>query len=117
LRLVRTGWTNLDDAARPTLQKIEYRLADGVFERISYPLLDGIAPDEPSPLLENVESIAFRYRDERGEWRADWQPAQPDLLPRAVEMRLMRQGQAPLTLLFLVGPGPKARPQQQGVSQ
>jgi general secretion pathway protein J len=62
--------------------------------------------------MENIESLAFRYRDELGEWRDDWQPTQPDLLPRAVEMRLTRRGEAPLTLLFLVGPGPKTERQE-----
>lgn len=115
LRLVRAGWSNLDDAPRSTLQKIEYRLTDGVLERISYPLLDGVTPDEPSALLENVENVRFRYRDEKGVWRDDWQPAQPDLLPRAMEMRVVRQGKEPLTLLFLVGPGPETKPQQEAV--
>ena len=113
LRLVRAGWSNLDDAPRSTLQKIEYRLTDGMLERISYPLLDGTAPDEPSALIEKVESMTFRYRDEKGEWRDDWQPTQPDLLPRALEMRLTRRGEPPLTLLFLVGPGPKTEPQER----
>ena len=112
LRLVRAGWSNLDEAPRSTLQKIEYRLTDGALERTSYPLLDGATPDEPSPLIENVESVAFRYRDEQGAWRDDWQPTQPDLLPRAVEMRLTRRDEAPLTLLFLVGPGPKTERQE-----
>lgn len=112
LRLVRAGWSNLDDAPRSTLQKIEYRLTDGALERTGYPLLDGVVPDEPSALIENVESLAFRYRDEKGEWRDDWQPTQPDILPRAVEMRLTRRGEPSLTLLFLVGPGPKTEEQE-----
>lgn len=108
---VRGGWSNLGDAPRPTLQKIEYWLEDGRLVRIAYPMLDGAEPGEPAPLLEDVVEVAFRYRDHKGAWRDDWQPSQPDLLPKAVEMRVTRAAHAPLTLLFIVGPG--ARPARE----
>ncbi|MBK5265349.1 MAG: type II secretion system minor pseudopilin GspJ [Alphaproteobacteria bacterium] len=108
VRFVRGGWSNLDSAPRSTLQKIEYWYADGSLERRSYPMLDGAVADEPSPMLEGIDVVTVRYRDAKGDWRDNWQPTQPDLLPRAVEMQITRENEAPLTLLFLVGPGAKA---------
>lgn len=110
LLFVRSGWSNLDNAPRSTLQKVEYWLSQGRLERLTYPMIDGSEPDQPAVLLEGVTQLGFRYRDESGAWRDDWQPSQADLLPRAVEMRVTRKGQPPLTLMFLVGPGAKAKP-------
>jgi general secretion pathway protein J len=89
------------------LQKVEYWYADGSLERRGYSMLDGAVAGEPSPLLESIDAVTMRYRDEKGDWRDNWQPTQPDLLPRAVEMVITRKNEAPLTLLFLVGPGAK----------
>jgi general secretion pathway protein J len=107
VRFVRGGWSNLDGAPRSTLQKVEYWYADGSLERRGYSMLDGAVAGEPSPLLESIDAVTMRYRDEKGDWRDNWQPTQPDLLPRAVEMVITRKNEAPLTLLFLVGPGAK----------
>lgn len=108
LRFVRSGWSNLDHAPRSTLQKIEYWLNDGRLERVTYPMVDGSVPNAPSTLFENVTLFSTRYRDAKGTWRDDWRSVQPDLLPQAVEMRVTRASQPPLTLLFLVGPGKDA---------
>ena len=61
---------------------------------------------EAGGLLGGVDDVALRFRDARGEWRGEWIPTQPDLMPRAVEMTVTRTGEAPVTLRFLVGPGP-----------
>src|SRR3546814_11815330 len=60
-------------------------------------------------LLDRVEEIVWRFRDTQGDWRDEWTPSQPDLLPRAVEMRITRTGEPSVTLRFLVGPGPKKK--------
>ena len=109
LQFVRGGWSNLDDAPRASLQKVEYWVRQGRLERRTYARVDGATGGEPATLLEGLESATFRFRNARGEWLAQWTPTQPDLLPRAVEMVLTRAGEAPLTLLFLVGPGPDER--------
>lgn len=112
MQFVRGGWSNLSDAPRPTVQKIEYWLRAGKLERRSYPLVDGAAGSDPATMVENVEGATLRFRDAKGQWLDIWTPTQPDLLPRAVEMTLVRAGEAPLTLRYLVGPGPaeKAQP-------
>lgn len=110
LQFVRGGWDNLGDLPRPSLQKVEYWVRQGRLERRTYAQVDGAAGDAPAALLEQVEDVALRFRDAEGKWRDEWVPAQPDLMPRAVEMVLTRTGEPPVTLRFLVGPGPAARP-------
>ncbi|KEQ55360.1 type II secretion system minor pseudopilin GspJ [Sphingobium chlorophenolicum] len=106
LQFVRGGWDNLGDLPRPSLQKVEYWVRQGRLERRTYAQVDGAAGDDPAALLDHVEDIALRFRDARGEWREEWTPTQPDLMPRAVEMVVTRTGEPPVTLRFMVGPGP-----------
>ena len=116
MQFVRGGWDNLGDLPRPSLQKIEYWVRQGRLERRSYAQLDGAAGDEPAALLENVEAVVLKFRDAQGKWRDDWTPTQPDLLPRAVEMVLTRTGEPPVTLRFLVAPGPVEKPIVEGAT-
>lgn len=106
LQFVRGGWDNLGDLPRPSLQKVEYWVRQGRLERRTYAQLDGAAGDDPAALLENVESVTLRFRDAQGNWREDWTPTQPDLLPRAVQFTIARTGEPPITMAFLVAPGP-----------
>lgn len=109
LQFVRGGWSNLNGAARPSLQKVEYWVRLGRLERRTYEQIDGAAGAQPVTLLEGVENVTLRFRNARGEWLPIWAQPQPDLLPRAVEMTLVRTGEPPLVLMFLVGPGPLER--------
>ena len=106
LQFVRAGRVNFSDAPRSSLQKVEYWFRTGRLERRSYDAVDGGTAREPAALLENVDAVALRFRNARGEWTESWIPSQPDLLPRAVEMQVTRRGEKPLTLRFAVGPGP-----------
>ena len=106
MQFVRGGWDNLGDLPRPSLQKVEYWVRQGRLERRTYRQVDGAAGEEPATLLDHVDDVALRFRDARGEWRDEWIPTQPDLMPRAVELTVTRTGEAPVTLRFLVGPGP-----------
>lgn len=113
LQFVRAGWDNLGDLPRPSLQKVEYWVRQGRLERRTYAQVDGAAGDEPAALLENVDDVALRFRDAQGGWRDEWVPTQPDLMPRAVEMTVTRTGEPPVTLRFLVGPGPVEAMQEE----
>ena len=109
--LVSGGRPNPDDAPRPTIQKVEYWFADGRLERRAYPLVDGTTVGAPLVLSERLLHATVAFRDPTGAWRSDWTPAQGDLLPRAVRLTLEGEGRrAPVTMLFLVGPGPAEKP-------
>lgn len=116
LQFVRAGRANVSDAPRSSLQKVEYWVRAGRLERRSYDAVDGGVARDPAILLENVEAATLRFRNAKGEWIDSWIPTQPDLLPRAVEMQVVRKGEAPLTLRFAVGPGPVERAVQAGAS-
>ncbi|MFM9828756.1 MAG: type II secretion system minor pseudopilin GspJ [Sphingomonas sp.] len=104
VQLVRRGWTNLDDAARPSEQKVAYRFVDGRMERVAYPLLDGAQALAPAVMLRDVGSARVRFRV-NGAWSDQWTalPGQP--LPQAAELVITRTGGTPFRLLFLVGTG------------
>jgi general secretion pathway protein J len=94
------------------VQKVEYWWRDGRVERVGYPFVDGAAAGEPAVLLSGVTALTLRFRDARGDWREDWAPSQPDLMPRLVEMSVTGKGRPPLVLRFLVGPGGVEKPVQ-----
>ena len=104
LRLVRAGWSNLDDARRASEQKVEYRLLDGNLERIAYPMLDGAEPLPPAALLGDVRTVALRYRID-GAWSDRWQGTPRAPLPQVLELRLTRADGTEFRQLFLVGAG------------
>lgn len=103
--LVRRGWENVDGAPRPSLQKVEYRLANGRLERRAYPFLDGAEPMAFVIVAEGVEAMTIRYRDAKGEWRNRWDPADPAALPGAVEVTLATSHSGTVRQLFLAGAG------------
>jgi general secretion pathway protein J len=102
---VRRGWENLDGTQRPSLQRVEYRVAGGKLERVSWPRVDGSAPRAAATMLNEVKSIAFRYRVPTGEWRDRWDPEDADDLPLAVEMVAETEGNGTTRQLFLTGRG------------
>ena len=103
LRLVRGGWTNLDRQPRADLQRVAYRLNDGVLERLAWPRLDGGVALPAQPLLTRVEAVTLRYRY-RGAWSDRWDGAGGVPLPQAVELRVRRAGVV-YRQLFLAGTG------------
>jgi general secretion pathway protein J len=104
LRLVRHGWTNLDNAPRAELQKVEYRLTDGTLQRIAYPMIDGAAPLAAAPLLDKVADVALRYRID-GAWSDRWAGTPEVPLPQAAEVTITRRDGTRFRQLFLVGTG------------
>lgn len=110
LQFVRGGRDNPADQPRPSIQKVEYWVRQGRLERRGYAQVDGAAGAQPAELLDRVEDVTLRFRDDKGDWRDDWTPGQPDLLPRAVEVTIARTGEPPVLMRFLVAPGPPERP-------
>ena len=105
LLFVRRGWANHDGAARPSLQKVEYRLAGDRFERLAYPQVDGAESLDPVVLAGGVRALRLRYRDPQGEWRERWDPLQLSQMPRAVELIVTTADGGSIRQLFIVGAG------------
>ena len=104
MQLVRGGWSNLDNAARPSVQKVAYRLNGDVLERVAWPLLDGAAPMEPAALMDHVRELHLRYRF-NGAWLDQWQGQPGIALPQAAEVTIVRDDGMIFRQLFLVGTG------------
>lgn len=99
----RRGWENLDNADRPSVQKVEYLLGEGRLERRAWRFVDGAAAMPATVLMEGVRAVRLRYRDQRGEWRDRWDPNRPVDLPRAVELTIDTERYGSIRQLFLVG--------------
>jgi len=112
LLFVRGGWNNPDGAPRPSVQKVEYWLRNGRLERRGYRMLDGGAGEEPALLLDGITELSLAFRDDRGEWRDQWQQEKPLAMPVALRMTLTRAGKPPLTLMVRVGTGEKVAPEE-----
>lgn len=110
MRLVRGGWSNLDGAQRPALQKVAYRLNGDVLERVAWPLLDGTTPMEPAALMDHVRELHLRYRF-AGNWVDQWQGQPGVALPQAAEVTIVRDDGMIFRQLFMVGTGYITPPQ------
>jgi type II secretion system protein J len=104
LQLVRGGWSNLDAAARPGLQKVAYQVERGALERTAYPQLDGAAPLAPAVLMTGVRDVRLRYRI-AGAWSDRWDGTAGAPLPQAMELTVIRTDGTQWRQLFLVGNG------------
>lgn len=109
LSIVRGGWSNIDAAARPSAQKVAYRMGDGTLERVAWPMLDGAASLDPAVLVDRVRTIRLRYRY-RGAWADRWDGAGGVPMPDAVELVLVRDTGVTWRQLFVAGTGYAPRP-------
>ena len=104
--LVHGGAASLDGGSRPNVERVAYARVGGEWRRAVQPMLDGTALSDGDRLVDEVAGVAVRYRDEQGQWGSSWTSDPGDRLPRAIEVRLTRQGRAPLVMLFLTAPAP-----------
>lgn len=101
---VHGGATALDGSPRPDVERVGYAFTGGEWRRATQPMLDGTALGDGDRLIGEVDAVAVRYRDEKGNWGDGWTSDPGDRLPRAVEVRLTRRARPPLTMLFLTAP-------------
>jgi general secretion pathway protein J len=92
LELSRHGLSNALALPRATIERVGYRLEDGVLQRQRYAVLDRTGGSGPSEdrLLDRVEALEFTYLTDDGREVAQWPPprAQGDAPPRAVAVTL-----------------------------
>ncbi len=110
IEFTHTGYSNPLGVKRSHLQRVAYHLRNHVLYRDSWQVLDRAQDSHPykARLCDKVESIGFRFMDEKGQWHTQWPPvtngndilpsssarkkgiatASTSLLPRAVEFSL-----------------------------
>ena len=104
LSFISGGQSNINDAPRPNINRVEYRWQDGVIARLHYRMTDGGSISEPAELLTEISALKVRYRDKRGVWLEDWRTERLTDLPRAVELQFTQDGRN-YRHVFLVGTG------------
>ena len=102
MAFVRRGWDTGEGAG---LQRVGYRLREGVLERLGYAHVDGGGEAVSVPLLDGVRTLRLRYRDEDGAWRERWDPTDATDMPYAVELVTDSDTHGLVRQLFLVGSG------------
>jgi general secretion pathway protein J len=74
LQLTRAGWSNTAGLARPTLQRVGYRLDQDALWRDHWLALDSTLVAEPVKvqMLDGVRSISFRFLTSNRDWVDRW---------------------------------------------
>ncbi len=104
LVLTRAGWSNPGEQARPSLQRVEYRLVEDRLERRVSSHLDGARPGPPQVLYRGVREIAVAFvRD--GQVAPAFISSIDRPLPDAVRVDMTIEGYGRVEQLFLVGSG------------
>jgi len=69
-----SGWSNPAGVARPTLQRVAYRLANNKLWRDYWVMLDRTLASQPvsAVMLDEVRSIKLRFMDNNRNWQEQW---------------------------------------------
>ncbi|APG61981.1 type II secretion system protein GspJ [Sphingorhabdus lutea] len=91
------------DGFASSIGRVEYELVNRQFIRKSTLYIDGGQSNPPAILLDDVDQILVKYRDQKGQWRDDWNVDDNMQMPRAIEVNIMQKNIAPLQLILIVG--------------
>ncbi|PZU55683.1 MAG: type II secretion system protein GspJ [Brevundimonas sp.] len=104
LTLVRAGWSNPDGAARPGLQRVEYRVVENRLERRASTYLDGARAGPPQVLYRGVSDVAVTFIQDGSEAPA-FLSSRDRPLPQAVRIVMTLDGLGRVDQLFAVSAG------------
>jgi len=117
VKFTRQGWRNPAEQARSSLQRVSYILDEGQLQRSYWFELDRAPSSEPivMPLLEDIESVEFRFLDEKKEWQESWPPTvatagQQPPWPLAIEITLETKRWGKIHRLFSMIDSPTSLP-------
>jgi general secretion pathway protein J len=111
VELTRAGWRNPLGRPRSSLQRVAYRVEDGVLIRSQWAVLDRMLEAEPSELelIDRVDDFRLRFLLPTGDWIEDWPDGRaaealgPDAarsIPLAVEVVLELEDWGEITRLL-----------------
>lgn len=104
LSFVRAGWSNPEHDARPSLQRVEYRLVEGRLERLTYRHLDGGMPNPPQVLYRGVSDVRVSLLQGQSEGPGYLSSTERPL-PDAVRIHMVLDGYGPVEMLIPVTGG------------
>lgn len=72
-----SGWSNPAGIARPTLQRVAYRVQNNTLRRDYWTMLDRTLSSPPvsTVMLNKVRSVKLRFMDSTRNWQEQWPPA------------------------------------------
>lgn len=111
IELTRGGAPVLGDGVRSDLQRVGYRLTDGMLKRLVWPSLDRAPMAKPveTDMIGDIDELRLRFLSDQNQWVGLWpfrdqQGAYSDKLPRAVEITVHFKTRGEYVRTFLVGP-------------
>jgi general secretion pathway protein J len=101
IEFTRAGNSNPTEQSRSSLQRIRYTVEEEKLNRLSWNFVDHI-DSEPVKmlLLENVESLSFKFLDNKNTWKENW--ASLTEIPKAIELTLEHKNWGKIVRLFSI---------------
>jgi general secretion pathway protein J len=101
IEFTRAGNSNPTEQSRSSLQRIRYTVEEEKLNRLSWNFVDHI-DSEPVKmlLLENVESLSFKFLDNKNNWKENW--ASLTEIPKAIELTLEHKNWGKIVRLFSI---------------
>ncbi len=100
IAFVRSGWANLDDAPRSTLQRVEWRIAEGGLARIGHRRIDGGGDGDVPAVFARDATASFRFREANGNWSTTFLSTEERPLPAAVEVVVKPRAASAVTVVI-----------------
>jgi general secretion pathway protein J len=123
VELTRGGRLNPAGLLRSSLQRVAYRLEDGILTRMHWSNLDRAQAEEPreTELLDEVDEFRIRFLDENAEWQEQWPPLNAasgdgqNILPPplAIEIVLTLKDWGEIRRIYATAIGPLTTPSQR----
>jgi len=114
IAFVRSGWSNLDEAPRSTLQRVEWRIADGGLARVGHRRIDGggdAGGGGVPAVFARDATASFRFREATGSWSTTYLSTERHPLPAAVEIVVKPRAASAVTVVIAL-PAIDNRPPQ-----
>jgi len=101
IEFTRAGNSNPTEMLRSSLQRIRYTVEEEKLNRLSWNFVDHIdAEPVRMLLLENVDSLSFKFLDNKNNWQENW--ASLTDIPIAVELTLEHKNWGKIVRLFSI---------------
>jgi general secretion pathway protein J len=101
IEFTRAGNSNPTGLVRSSLQRIRYDLQDKTLSRLSWNLVDHMDAEPVTMLLlEDVESVAFEFLDNKKTWQENWGSSAVN--PKAVKLTIEHKAWGKIVRLFPV---------------
>lgn len=101
IEFTRAGNSNPMGLLRSSLQRIRYTVEEEKLSRLSWNFVDHIdAEPIKMLLLENVDSLAFKFLDNKNNWQENWASLTEN--PKAIELTLEHKNWGKIVRLFSI---------------